>query len=265
MHRATILLAALGLSPTLGVEVPPEAPIFVMGKPLDRSLFSPVGLVILRHRVGEEEARTYETAFLISNCYAMTARRVFEDDSSVTGRWVEYWADVQGDVSGWKGSLAQVVAEGTPHPEIAINENDWILLRLKKCLGKKFGVVSFDASPPQLGAPYVLASFPTNKPLSRGVNLDRRCRILEIENGVAFHTCATNVGESGSPIVQITEKNGRKQLSLIAMMASNRTPPAAVQDSLARHINTQKANVGIPAATLASNLQIAAVLERSSH
>jgi hypothetical protein len=257
MSGFVFLTMYLGLAAATTAAERPASPIMVVGKPINRDLFRPVGLVVLRHRVGEEQARTFGTAFLISDCHALTARRIFEDDRAVTGRWVEYWADVKGDVKQWKGSIAQVVAEGTADPANAVTTNDWVLLKLEQCLGREHGTVALSRAKPNRALAYILASFTADGGFARGVNINRRCRFSATTAALARHSCTTKLGEAGSPIVQVVDEGGRQRLSLVGMLSTAASPPAARRGSLERNPNMQHAEVAILARSLVANPAIA--------
>lgn len=251
------LAAAVSAAP--GSTETPEPSIVINGPPIDRNLFTPVGIALTRH--ANTEALAYASAFLISKCYAVTARRVFEDEPEVIGKWLEFWAGVRGDVSGWTGSRAQVVADGA----LSSIGEDWILLRLDKCLGKNFGWVKLDRSYPKYDAPYVLASYPTDIDYWNGIQVNRRCRIRTMVGALARHDCVLHIGESGSPLFRIEERNGRKHLVVVAMMTSSQRPPRGIPGQYNRRFNGQVADLAIPAALLASHPQIAAVAAKSGH
>jgi V8-like Glu-specific endopeptidase len=203
--------------------LPSASPALVFGRdnrvtvPSDsKSIFGPVGIVY-----GTPEAR-YGTAFLVDNCHALTAQHVFGASRSALGRRAIFAAGVSGPFKAWRTSGATVVAEGGLDRRGVGSYGfdrsaDWALLRLDKCLGRRFGHVRLTSDVPLSDQPVQMAGYPSDRPLSEGLSVDPDCRIREQRWGMLFHDCATFPGNSGSPLYRIMNEGGRKVLEVFAM------------------------------------------------
>lgn len=236
-------------------------PIVVTGSAIDRSLLSPMGLAIVRE--GSGQARTASTAFLISNCYALTTRSAFGNDREVVGRYVEYWSGVRGDVRSWKGYFAQVAAAGSQDTsDQASAGNDWILLRIKSCPGKKLGTMTLDTSPPEVNRRYILAGFPANKRYAEGVFVDPDCRMSQLKGSFASYKCAIQPGESGSPIIRVDNDHGHKRVIVVAIMTGNSSQSAERANRQKPQIATQFPDRAILASAIVRSRQLNEVIMR---
>ncbi|MDB6098790.1 MAG: peptidase [Gammaproteobacteria bacterium] len=181
------------------------------------SLFGPVGIVY-----GAAESR-YATAFLVGDCYALTVQHAFGSVRSAVGRPIMFAAGVTGPAERWQTSRAKVVVEGgleqLPHgtDAYAARTADWAILRLTKCLGRKFGVVKLNAELPRAQETIGMAGYPIDRPLSGGLLVDPSCHIRDSRSGVLLHDCATLPGNSGGPLFRIVSVGGRQTLEVFAV------------------------------------------------
>lgn len=193
---------------------------------VSNSAYAPIGIVY------DLPAASYATAFLVSECYAVTVRHAFEPETALIGTRVKFAAGFSADLKGWETTDAQVVAMGR---QVAADEpsgnSDWALLRLSRCLGKRFGFALLSDRPIDQSRPFELAGFPSDRRLSGGLTVDPQCHVREFRGELALHDCATQPGNSGSPIFRIVRVDGTDRLEVVAM-------------------NVQGFSYGVPGATL---------------
>lgn len=184
------------------------------------SLYAPIGIVY-----GTPEAR-YATAFLIDDCHALTVQHAFGSSRSAIGRQAVFAANVRGSASSWRTSIATVVAEGAlqrsnPRDDrISIRATDWTLLRLRQCLGRKFGHVTLTGNLPKVGEPIAMAGYPRDSALADGLVVDPSCEIREARTDVLLHDCAVLPGNSGSPLFRIVSDGRHARLQVFAIVAA---------------------------------------------
>lgn len=217
------------------------------------SLFAPIGIVY-----GTPEA-AYATAFLIGDCHALTVQHVFGSARSAVGRQLIFAAGVNGPLNGWRLSRAVVVEDGgleqaiEGHEPYAVRRADWAVLRLEKCLGRKFGHVKLGPKLPRADETVAMAGYPIDKPLSGGLVLDPSCHILGSRGGVLLHDCAAMPGNSGSPLFRIASDGGHQSLEVFAMDAAGHSFNVPGSD-LARPVTqyySNYANVALPVCDVA--------------
>lgn len=176
------------------------------------SLFAPVGFVF------DRSSGRSTTAFLISACHILTARHLVGVKSEVQGLNFEFWLNVRGDPSQWKTVRAQVAADGgVPKGGQVVSSADWMLLRLSRCLGRKFGWVRMAKSPPRVGETIALAGYPVDRRSSDGVMVARNCQVRDIRGGMLLHDCDQQPGNSGAPVFRIVKMSGKSAIELVAM------------------------------------------------
>jgi V8-like Glu-specific endopeptidase len=212
----------LFLASTAVTAVPARALIFGedhrVGAPTDpKSLFGPVGIIY-----GMPEA-SYATAFLVDDCHALTVRHAFGDHASIIGREATFAANVRDDRKRWRKTGAVVVAEGgvshreTPSVIFGERQSDWAILRLDKCLGRKFGHAELSSRAPSDSEIIGMAGFPVDRPLSDGIVVDPACRVREVQARILLHDCAMQPGNSGSPLYRVSWSGGHPHLEVFGM------------------------------------------------
>lgn len=214
MWRRVLFLA-------LCIALPVEGEALIFG-PDDRviqpsqegSLFAPVGIVI------GGSVQSYATAFLISSCHAMTVRHAFGLGASVIGAKTTFAANVAGSPEKWIKTPARVVEAGLAPLSAHSFSTDWAILKLDRCLGTEFGSVILDARTPVINAQVEIAGYPNDRSLTAGLSVDRNCVIKAFENGMALHDCATQPGNSGSPIFRVAHDGSSERLYVVAMNTS---------------------------------------------
>lgn len=178
------------------------------------SLFGPVGIVY----GGNGE---YATAFLIDDCRALTVQHVFGEDRTAKGRRIIAAFGVAGAAGTWTTTRATVVADGAIERNrasgIGARVNDWALLRLSRCLGRKFGHVRLTSRLPGSEEAIAIAGYPSDRPFSDGLAVDMRCHLRGLRSLTILHDCAALPGNSGSPMFRIAEEKGKPVLEVFAM------------------------------------------------
>lgn len=177
------------------------------------SVYGPIGVIF------GGSASGHATAFLVSDCHVLTVRHAFNSVGSIVGARATFAAGASGDARNWTVTEAQVVEAGnSTTTNASASSEDWALLRLKKCLGRRYGTVLLSSQMPQLGQRVQLAGYPNDKSFAAGLILDPDCQVRHIgDDGLIRHDCATQPGNSGSPLFDIIEANGQKRLRVFGM------------------------------------------------
>ena len=257
-HRVAI--AAIGLGGHAGTS---SALVFGQDNRLlvgnaSNSAYAPIGIVY------NLPAASYATAFMVGDCYAVTVRHAFEPGAALIGSRVKFAAGISADLKGWETTDAQIVAMGrrTTADEPSGN-SDWALLRLSRCLGKKFGFALLSDRPIDQSRPFELAGFPSDRQLSGGLTVDPRCHVREFRGELALHDCATQPGNSGSPIFRIVRVDGMNRLEVVAMKVqgfSYGVPGATLTQPVTKYYSSY-ASVAVTSVTLRNGVE--GVLNRS--
>ena len=160
----------------------------------DRDL-APIGTVTGgRHIV-------YGSGFLIDECTVLTARHVGGSIDDILGTPLSFNAAhlVSGGV---------VVAAGQSEPgssEQHSLDRDWMIIRLKHCLGRRLGFFHLSSAAALYAGNRVIkvesAGYPRDRPISSGVTIDPDCRVFWVARGQMGHDCATLPGNSGGPLL----------------------------------------------------------------
>ena len=222
LRSAVILLALMSTSA--------PATIFEVD---DRVAVAPVGELAAIGIVTGGDHMDYGTGFLIGACTVLTARHAAGVVSPV-GRFMEFRAK-------GKRSRGVVIAAGKYHPADQLPralKEDWLLLRLDKCLGRSVGYLTLSALGPS--AMVEAAGYPGDRPIT-ALTIDRQCTVRSIGRGELNHDCATLPGNSGGPILQ-RDPAGRLVAVGINVAGDNRAVPEPFQ--------ARNANVAVETATL---------------
>jgi V8-like Glu-specific endopeptidase len=179
-----------------------------------RGAYAPIGLVW---------ADKLATGFLVDKCHVLTVQHVFRDGQSPVGREVIFGAVIR-DEQHWIWSWGKVVAAGglENHPSDydAARASDWVLLRLRKCIGSTIGYVSLQPASPQ-GLPELQsAGYPFDRKSAQGITVDPACRIHGERRGLWLNDCAALGGNSGSPIFSQLRERGTTRLQVYAMQSA---------------------------------------------
>ncbi len=201
------------------------------------SPFAPIGIVY-----GTPEAG-YATAFLVDDCHVLTSQHAFGTTASAVGRAATFAAGVNGARSNWTTSAAKVVADGGIEKYNAAKHNDaargddWALLRLHKCLGKRFGHVRLKSTGPTavLGLQLESAGYPVDRPLEAGLALDPACRVRVVRPTMWLHDCAALAGNSGSPLFREVGEGQETVLEVYAIESAGIELPRKVMPFFDRY------------------------------
>ena len=180
--------------------------------------FLPIGIV----QGGKGIA--YTTGFLVGDCHALTVKHAAGRVASVAGRRMIFRLPFAGRDGASAGT---VVAAGgldlVADPNRLDRSEDWLLLRLDHCLGKRFGSLALVDPPAQSGsfrtsgALLVSAGFPIDQPWRRQLTVDPMCRVRGTPQQLLVHDCSSLPGNSGSPIFAPAWRDGKATLEVLAM------------------------------------------------
>ena len=224
MRRSTALCSLL-----LMLAAPAEAATFdrddrvAITRP-DATLL-PIGVV----RGGKGIA--YATGFLVDDCHVLTVKHAAGRVATVVGRRMHFRLPFAGDDGA---SVGSVVAAGrldlVADPNRLDRSEDWLLLRLDRCLGRRFGSLSLGENDPFRrpgAAPLFSAGFPNDQPWRRQLTIDPACRAHGPIEPLFIHDCSSLPGNSGSPIFTTVQRGGRASVEVLAMH-STATPARRV-------------------------------------
>lgn len=191
MLRAALLLLALASASAAAtvfdvddrITAPPSANL------------APVGIVTGGLNVA------YGSGFLIDACTVLTVRHVAGPVVQAVGERLRFR-------SGRLSSEGVVVAAGpfqTGPTESRSIVADWMIVRLRHCLGRKLGFLRLstvaDAFAARPDARIEDAGFPRDRAIAAGLTVDPDCRVLWVGGGRIAHDCATLPGNSGGPLL----------------------------------------------------------------
>lgn len=199
--------------------VPQSVPALVFGAD-DRltvssqagSVFGPIGVLF------GGAVKGHATAFLVDACHVLTVRHAFGAAGPVVGLHATFAAGVSGESRNWTLAEARVVEAGDATSTDVSASGDWALLRLSNCLGKRFGTALLSNRKLLRGHPIQLAGYPSDRNFAAGLILDPDCQVRSIgQDGSIGHDCATQPGNSGSPLFDVVEVRGKKRLLVHGM------------------------------------------------
>jgi len=180
--------------------------------------FLPIGIV----KGGKGIA--YTTGFLVSDCHVLTVKHSAGRVATVYGRRMRFRLPFAGRDGSSAGS---VVAAGdidlVVDPNRLDRSHDWLLLRLERCLGKRFGYLALTDQPDKsgsfrtLGNPALFsAGYPIDRSWRRQLTVDPQCRVRGVSGQLFVHDCSSLPGNSGSPIFTTAWRDGRASLKVLA-------------------------------------------------
>lgn len=177
--------------------------------------FLPIGIVKGGRRVA------YATGFLVSDCHVLTVKHAAGRVARVTGRRMTFRLPFAGREGSSRGT---VIAAGeldlVADPNRLDRREDWLLLRLDSCLGRRFGALALADQPDQSGSfrTFLLsAGFPVDRSWRRQLTVDPQCRVRGQPLQLMVHDCSSLPGNSGSPIFVTVQRGGRSALEVVAM------------------------------------------------
>ena len=181
--------------------------------------FLPIGIVTGGKGIA------YATGFLVSDCHVLTVKHAAGRVAHVEGRRMMFRLPFAGPDGASAGSI---VAAGNldlvADPNRLDRSEDWLLLRLDRCLGKRFGSLELSDPPDKSGpigssAPAALfsAGFPIDQSWRRQLTIDPACRLRSVTGHLFVHDCSSLPGNSGSPIFATVWRDGRACVEVVAM------------------------------------------------
>lgn len=187
--------------------------------------------------VSETRVGAYGTAFLVGPCLALSARHVVHHADPVGQRLTLRFAPWQrADRSN--SSAATVIAGGGAATLAGDVSQDWVLLRLDRCLGATLGYFPLSREPLRIppSGPIVPAlvavGFPEDQAAARRPVIDPDCRVRMIASTGLLHDCATMPGNSGGPMMAWSEARRRYEVYAINVAGfADRMPRAFDQAS----------------------------------
>lgn len=142
----------------------------------------------------------YGSGFLIDPCTVLSARHVGGSVARIVGSELTFR-------SGTHDSTGQIIAAGafqSSSSESRVIAQDWMVVRLRKCLGYQLGYFRLSSAEVIFAKrEFKIADvgFPRDHPLTGGPTIDPHCRLLWIARGEIAHDCATLPGNSGGPLL----------------------------------------------------------------
>jgi V8-like Glu-specific endopeptidase len=179
-----------------------------------QSAYAPIGLVW---------ADGLATGFMVDKCHVLTVQHAFGDARSPIGREVVFGALIT-DNAHWTWSWGKVVAAGGLENHAsdydAARASDWVLLRLRKCLGATIGYVRLVTAEPDTLPELQSAGYPEDRKWAKGITVDPACRMHGARRGLWLNDCAAVGGNSGSPIFSQLREDGRPRLQVYAIQSA---------------------------------------------
>lgn len=167
----------------------------------------------------------YATGFLVGDCHVLTVKHAAGRVASVAGRRMTFRLPFAGRDGSSAGS---VVAAGgldlVGDPNRLDRSEDWLLLRLDRCLGQRFGSLALadhakKSGPIRTSGTSALfsAGFPIDQSWRRQLTIDPECRVRGVTRHLFIHDCSSLPGNSGSPIFATVWRDGRASFEVLAM------------------------------------------------
>jgi V8-like Glu-specific endopeptidase len=193
------------------------------------SPYSPVGLVsrglLVEH---------HTTGILVSDCDVLTSQHILGYGRSPLGQRLRF--------EGARGtpqrisSYGTVVAVGglkrvqTAAEQFDAGGQDWLLLRLDKCIGATLGHAILKSGPviPDELRSVESAGYPQDRSRDMGLTIDPSCRITGARGTVLLNDCAALPGNSGGPIFRLSASRSKPQMEVYAIQTAAYTWAAAV-------------------------------------
>jgi len=208
--------------------------------------FAPIGVV------QNNRLKTRATAFLIEECWVLTnAHAVVGKKKSSNLQNLESGYDPknirvleavdllfavgwQSDGKWQRGSKAKLVAMGEYWPNQHKSEEDWALLRLDDCLGKKEAYGFLQVYPAEMKQVkgkldfVAMAGYPGDRDHTRTLSVDPKCTVYTTTPGEAAEKvwstdCNSKPGSSGSPLY-VVDKDPAKTIFALGLMTSDFEP-----------------------------------------
>lgn len=203
----------------------------------DDTRLDPVGIV------SASKGGPYGTAFLINACYALTAKHVIHHPEPI-GRQVILRFAPWRQSNRLNTTSAIVVIAGGRAAALSDLSQDWVLLRLNRCLGRTLGHFELSSVPVKIQpeelniTPNLVAvGFSNDRSLARRPTIDTTCRVRLITSFGLLHDCATLRGNSGGPLMAWNKDSGKYEVFAINV--------AGEHDPIPRPFDLRSANVAV--------------------
>ena len=216
MRRPGLLCLLLLAAPAVGATFERDDRIAITRPGAD---FLPIGIV----KGGKGIA--YATGFLVGACHVLTVKHAAGRVAIVAGRRMMFRLPFAGSDGASAGT---VVAAGkldlVGDPDRLDRSEDWLLLRLDRCLGQRFGSLALADGPDKSGpiriagtGPLFSAGFPNDQSWRRQLTIDPACRLRGVSGHLFVHDCSSLPGNSGSPIFTTKWRDGYASVEVLAM------------------------------------------------
>lgn len=157
--------------------------------------------------VSASPTSSYGTAFLIDACHALSARHMVHRAEAIGQRLTVQFEPWRASTRANSAVGTVVATGGTPRRRSDVSQ-DWILLRLDRCLGATLGFLplskmplAFRADRRAIGPDLKAIGFPHDRAVERGPTIDPLCAVRMISSFGLLHDCATLPGNSGGPLI----------------------------------------------------------------
>jgi hypothetical protein len=192
----------------------------------DRQYVSPIASPLYSVGLVESGALTTRrtTGVLVDECHVLTSESILGYGLAPLGRRVTF--DVGMGTRQHMHSSGRVIAAGGREPirdnvrQREVGDRDWVLIRLKKCIGKMVGYALLKTGP---YSPYEFnhvqsVGYPQGRSIRQGITLDPSCRIIGGAGTVWLNDCATMRGDAGGPIFRVLP--GAKHMEVYAIQTA---------------------------------------------
>lgn len=193
--------------------------------------------------VSETPTSDYGTAFLIDACHALSARHVVHQAEAM-GQQVTLQFEPWRASTRANSAVGTVVATGGTPRRLSDLSQDWILLRLDRCLGATLGFLplsmtplAFRADRRAIGPALKAVGFPHDRAVVRGPTIDPLCAVRMISSFGLLHDCATLPGNSGGPLIAWNAAMERYEVVAINVAGHDR--------ATAERFDAEAANVAV--------------------
>lgn len=182
--------------------------------------------------IRETAEGSYGTAFLVAPCYALSAKHIVHHADPI-GRNVTLRFKLWQRSDGTNTTNAAVVAAGGRAQAAGDLSQDWLLLRLDRCLGDHLGYFRLSREALQIrGAgpitPKLIAvGYPADRLPALRPTIDPACRVRLITSYGLLHDCATLPGNSGGPLMAWNAQHRRYEVVAINVAGHDRRVPEA--------------------------------------
>lgn len=265
MTRTHRTLIAAGASVLLALSTAAQSAIFNHDdrqyiRPLTGSILAPVGLV--SH--SGVFLRYFGTGFLVDDCHVLTSQSGSHlgYGNAPLGKTVKFQTGI--GTPQHKSSSATVIAAGAMPAKMGGDQlaQNWLLLRLDKCLGASVGHVALSSGgySPYEFRDLKTASYPMHRGKRRGLTVDPSCTVIGGEEKLWLNDCAMVEGDGGTPIFRVSMASDKPQMIVYAMQSG-----AVSSDGRPVPLKPGYENRAIPMAVIVPQIQRYLSVNLSKH